>query len=93
MAATAPHNRNKPVESLDEWLRWAVGGCGAGLVLLLRLINGKADRTELVAYIKEATESRKEMIEKLDKVTDSTQKTALCLARLEGRIRHDGGDA
>jgi hypothetical protein len=75
------------VESLDEWLRWAVGGCIGGLILLLRLINGKADRAELVAYIKEATESRKELIEKLDDVDKTTQRTAICLARLEGRLR------
>jgi hypothetical protein len=74
------------VDSLDEWLRWAIGGVTVGLLGLWRVINGKADKAELIAYMAEARTAREAIHSKLDEVSKATQQTAVCLAKLEGRL-------
>jgi hypothetical protein len=82
------HARGKStaMESLDEWLRWAIGGIVLGLLGLWRVINGKADKTELLAYMAEARMAREAIHSKLDEVGKATQRTAVCIAKLEGRL-------
>ena len=86
MAAIAPRPRRNSVDALDEWLRWAVGLMAGGCFWFLRVLNGKADRTELTAYMKEAREAREGIHAKLDEVSKATQQTAVCVAKLEGRL-------
>jgi hypothetical protein len=46
----------------------------------------KADNAALLAYMEEAKIARELIHKKLDDVSHSTQATAVCLARLEGRL-------
>lgn len=85
MAAGA-RPRHRPVDSLDEWIRWAVGGVAVGLLGLWRVINGKADKAELIAYMAEARTARDAIHTKLDEVSKATHQTAVCLAKIEGRL-------
>jgi hypothetical protein len=82
------HARGKStaMDALDEWLRWAIGGLVFGLLGLWRVINGKADKTELIAYMAEARVARDAIHSKLDDVSKATQQTAVCLAKIEGRL-------
>lgn len=72
--------------SIDEWLRWGIGGTTLGLLGLWRVINGKADKSELMSYMAEARIAREAIQAKLDEVGKATQQTAVCIAKLEGRL-------
>lgn len=74
------------MDALDEWIRWVVGGVVFGLLGLWRVINGKCDRSELTAYMQEARTAREAIHTKLDEVSKATQQTAVCVAKLEGRL-------
>jgi hypothetical protein len=53
-------------------------------------LEDKATRAELLSYMAEARTARQEINAKLDHVGAATQQTAVCLAKLEGRLTGQG---